>query len=491
MKRYIKPGYGLLKSLIGTHTFIVYPFIGCSLFLAGTSLAQVQVNDDGVEWALEETFDGDPPAPSQDLLPRNFDYVATHRQHPQEQFTRDYPAFPADHSEDCTGPDPNLSPLPQHSVITRQDSNGTSPDKSFYICKNHMMSAMGEVAWYSNSSFWPRQEFDFSDGGILEFEVSMNLGHGQRVWWEVLIAPRDQMRAGTASPESAIDERYPADRIVLNFSELVRHIRVGSGALDPEGWQVDERQFGPFDWSYWNALHPDDPALSDRRIRRTMRISLDNDQIIWAIEMADGNFDEYIVPLPEGLPFTRGLVMFKTHAYTPTGHGNFDTYTFHWDNIRFDGPSVGHYHAYPADDVVYLQANGNRPIGDTETVRITLPEIGPNPVLFGQLHGSLRGQVRLSINDLPDVEIIPYEYTLDNCASGEWRDWKSFRLELDPAWLQVGENTLTWRVGPRPDCAVNPDWWNGYSAKFLQIQMDADNGVDVLFADGFEPLNAF
>ena len=34
--------------------------------------------DPGSTWALEETFDGDPSAPSQDLLPRNFDYVAVH-----------------------------------------------------------------------------------------------------------------------------------------------------------------------------------------------------------------------------------------------------------------------------------------------------------------------------------------------------------------------------------------------------------------------------
>ncbi len=38
-------------------------------------------------WAFEETFGGDPPAPSQALLPRSFDYVVTHRTHPMERFT--------------------------------------------------------------------------------------------------------------------------------------------------------------------------------------------------------------------------------------------------------------------------------------------------------------------------------------------------------------------------------------------------------------------
>ncbi len=440
------------------------------------------------QWAFEETFDGVPPAPSQDLLPRSFDYVVTHRQHPQEQFSKNYDAFLADHNADCAGPNPSVSPLPQHLVVTRQDSNGDQPDESFFICKNHMMSSLGEVAWYSNSAFWPRQAFDFADGGVLEFDVNLNLGHGQRVWWEVLIAPRDQMRTGTASPSSAIDERYPPDRIVLSFSELVRHIRVGSGGLDPEGWQVDERQFGDYDWAYWSALYPTDPALTDRRIRRTMRITLQDDRIVWAIQMADGEYDEFAVDLPSGLPFTRGLVMFKTHAYTPVQHGNTDTYTFHWDNIRFSGPVLEGYQAFAADEVVYLQANGNRPVGDTVSVNVNLPRVGANPVLFGQLHQPLRGQVRLRVNGRPEVEVHPYEYALDNCVSGEWRDWKSFRLPLDPTWLVPGNNVLTWQVGERPECALGrDDWWDGYSAKFLQIQMDAGSGVnDQIFASGFE-----
>ncbi|MEM1142170.1 MAG: hypothetical protein AAGI88_06245, partial [Pseudomonadota bacterium] len=69
-------------------------------------------------WAFEETFDGDPSAPSQDLLPRSFEYVATHRSHPKEMFSKPYAAYPADHGIDCAGPNPDVSPLPQHEVFT-------------------------------------------------------------------------------------------------------------------------------------------------------------------------------------------------------------------------------------------------------------------------------------------------------------------------------------------------------------------------------------
>jgi len=33
---------------------------------------------------------------------------------------------------------------------------------------------------------------------------------------------------------------------------------------------------------------------------------------------------------------------------------------------------------------------------------------------------------------------------------------------------------LRWKVGPRPSCAIDDLWWNGFSAKFIHIQTDGD-----------------
>ncbi len=429
--------------------------------------------EEHAEWAFEETFDGDPSAPSQELLPDNFDYVATHRSHPKDHFTKAYDPFLVDHDETCTGPNPEVSPLPQRYVRTVQDSNGSNPDETFFICKNHMMSSMGEVEGYSVSAFWPRQEFNFADGGVLEFEVNINDSHAVRSWWEVMIVPRDQLKVGAGPTDSPISETYPDDRIVLDFRRNVRTIKVGTGALAPEGWLAKETQRGQWDFAWWSNLYPEDPALDDRRIRRTMRIELGDEQITWSIETADGSFDSWTVDVPGGLPFDEGLVLFKTHAYNPIKDGNLDTYTFHWDNIRFDGPVTGRYDVHEADDVVYLQRNGDREIGESETVTIDLPSsaLDTDPVLFGQIHQPKRGQVLLSINGGPNIAVEPYEYDRDDCASDHW---KSFHLDLDPAWLRAGENTLTWTIGPKPDCADGPIDWNGFSAKFLQIQTAAD-----------------
>ncbi|MFK7996644.1 MAG: hypothetical protein AB8B87_21080 [Granulosicoccus sp.] len=420
-------------------------------------------------WALIERFSGDPASPSQALLPDNFDFVVTHRTEPKEQFSKLYAPYPADHDQSCAGPDPLIVPTRQHQVYTTQNSNGQNPDQSFYVCKHHMMSSMGEVGPYSVSAFWPRQEFDFADGGILGFDVNVNEGHSQRHWWEIMIVPREQLKVGAGPVDSAIDETYPVDRIVLDFRHLVRRIKVGAGALAPDGWLVNEREFGQYDWAYWGALHPYDPALADRRIRRTMRIILRNNRIHWGIRTHEGSWDMFSVPIPGGLPFHRGLVVFKTHAYTPYKQNNFDTYTFHWDNILFDGPIVGKYQSDYAGDVVYLQRDGHRQIGDSQAVSIDLAQLGDNPVLFGQLNSPKRGQTLLSINGRPNISVDPYQYDHGNCFS---RDWKSFRLPLEPDWLIPGVNTFQWTVGPRPACDYGPYDWDGFSVKFLQIQTD-------------------
>lgn len=355
-----------------------------------------------------------------------------------------------------------------------------------------MMSALGSAGQpYGLSAFWPRQEFDFGSTiaaggtGIMEFDVNINDDHGVRSWWEIVIAPRSQLKFAPGPVDSPISETYPIDRIVLDFRRNVRTIKVGTGALAPNGWIAKHTQRGPYDYAWWRNLHPNDPALDDHRLRRKMRVLFSQNTITWGIETPDGSFDEFSVDLPgTGLPFTQGLVLFKTHAYNPEKDGNLNIYSFHWDNIRWNGPVTGLYNVYEASNVVYLQRDGPRPIGDTATVTIDLP-VDPhtlqNPALVGQIHHPMIGQVLVSINGGPNIAVQPFDYgepseifgpSNDGCSS---RDWKSFRLPLDNTVTQTliqGTNTLQWTVGPRPACARSEEW-DGYSVKFLQIQSDS------------------
>ena len=139
---------------------------------------------------------------------------------------------------------------------------------------------------------------------------------------------------------------------------------------------------------------------------------------------------------------------------------------------------VGRYDAAYADDVVYLQRNGDRPIGDTQTVNIDLPSTVDNPVLFGQVHQYKHGQVQLSINGGPAMLVAPYEYEPSGCPADGFNDWKTFRLPLDPSTLVAGTNTLTWTVAPRPQCPDGGAFvWDGFSVKALHIQTDVDGSA--------------
>ena len=435
------------------------------VFATGLEDGFLGLSDQRGGWALFETFDGDPPSPSQDLLPDTFDFVATHRTHPRNH-EPEFPPFPADHGTDCRGPAPPLPAL--HMVETSHTSDGSSPDESFFVCKNHMMSSMGEVDGYSVTAFWARQEFDFSNGGVLELDVNLNDGH-PRSWWEILITPRELAKVGAAHAWLPIDETYPTERIVLELSEQTRRwIGVGTNALDPDGWQVEES-----DWRSWRTIDPTDPALDDRRIRRKMRVTLAEDGISWEIEKQDGSFDDFSVDVPGGLPFDRGLVIFKTHAYTPLKDANTDEYTFHWDNIRFDGPVVGRYEAFETAELGYLQANGSRSIGESLSMTIDLPEAPSDeerPVLFGQLHGALAGQVLLRVNGGAERVVHPLDYADHEGGGCATNGWASFRVPLTASELRSGGNDFEWTIGPRPACAT---WhWDGFSVKGLEIQLD-------------------
>ncbi|MFK7975715.1 MAG: hypothetical protein AB8C02_06240 [Halioglobus sp.] len=425
-------------------------------------------------WALEHTFDGDPAAPSQTLLPDNFDFAVTHRIHSatQLEYIDQTHLFTADHGVDCSGPMPiapgsqDTDQLNRHDVSASHNGNGATPPENFFICKNHMMSAMGDISSYSVAAFWPKQSFDFSgSGGVLEFDVNINGDH-ERSWFEVMITPRDQLKVGSAMDYWPISETYPEDRIVLLFGEghgeAQRKIAVGNGALAPAGWTVNES-----DWRFWHDAYPQDPANTDRRIRRKNRIGLTPTVIVWQIEKADGSFDNFTVPLPEGLPFTRGLVVFKTHAYTPEKENNFQRYTFHWDNIRFTGPVVGIYDAFESSELIHLEANGDRTVGESQSTSIDLPYVSDNPVLFGQVHSPVRGEVLLRVNDGDPKVVNPANYSNENCSS---EHYSSFRVPLSPDELQVGTNTFEWIIGERSCGGGYP--WVGFSVKGLEVQME-------------------
>jgi hypothetical protein len=65
------------------------------------------------------------------------------------------------------------------------------------------------------------------------------------------------------------------------------------------------------------------------------------------------------------------------------------------------------YDVYESPEVVTLSAAAGGSVGATASQVFTLPRVERNPVLFGQVHSGLQGQVLVRINDGPQMEIAP------------------------------------------------------------------------------------
>lgn len=329
-----------------------------------------------------------------------------------------------------------------------------------------MMSAMGDVDGYSVTNFFPKQEFDFASGnGIIEFDVNIN-GNPGRSWWEILITPRDQMKLGAAEDWLPISETYPEDRMVLTYwDDQVREMKVGTGAIAPNGWTDTFK-----DWRSWdNNIDPSDPANTNRATRRKNRIIINNDKLTWQIQKQDGTFDDVVLNLDSPLPFDRGLVMFKTLAYTPEKDGNMNMYTYHWDNIRFNGPRITPYRTIESAPLVNLANNGDRELGATQTQTINIDAVGENPVLVGQIQAPKFGETLLSVNGGPNIDMS--RGTSIDCVSD---GWTTTYVPINKSLLRQGANTFRWTVGSREACAGTYPW-RGFTVKAFEIQFDGNS----------------
>lgn len=424
-----------------------------------------------VTWAFEELFTGSPTGPSQSLLPKAFDYIVTNRQDVAEasvnnpdggDSTGSFGSFPADHGNDCSPPNA------QHNVDSRHRTNTSNPDESFFICKDHMMSSFGHLTGYGVSSFWPRQEFDFTGGGTLEWDVNLVQDGQKRSWFEVMIVPKEQLQISAAHVRLPIDETYPKDYITVRmFYDQKREIFTGKDIVGANGENSYYRDAAP-----WGSRNSGDPALNDRKIRRKNQLEISNNQIIWRTEKADGSFDVAKADVPNGVPIKKGLVVFKTHAYTPQKDANYDKYTFHWDNIRFSGPKLTPYESYFANPGVMGRLSG---VGATSTQTVNLTRVGANTAIAGQLNYNADGVVKLSINGGLNIDVKPHSPE-NSC---QHPGWNTFRIPVNPSQLKVGANTFKWTVGSPPCQTWANNYEKSFSVKAMHVQMDASGTVDI------------
>jgi hypothetical protein len=429
-------------------------------------------------WAFEETFDGTPSSPQPFSSPRLQLVVGENNQDGIVDGQEDgggSGVIEAGHGPNC-GP-PVGTGANNHNLHVDFNLLGfqqnTRPHLA-YICNAHLMTAV--KSGYGVVSFMPRQLFDWAGRtGTYEFETSLfTFG---REWWDTYIVPEAEMLWEIVHlNEGGTGEQLP--RRGVRFS-LVGN--VPSVALIDNYQIVHEFRH----WQQYRQAFPNDPALSDPTIRRTVRMRLSQTGWGYEIEKQDGSYWSFSGTLPQALSFTRGLVRTEHHAYNPTKDGITGTpwsqYTHHWDNVRFDGPIVPARPAFqPGPHFVDLY---QPPGAVSGPVTIQVP-LGAgqiqNPVLMGHMASNLQRdevdpqntthwrQVRVNGGTWQDIALVKNV----GCGGCD-RSWSTFRVAL--SGVVPGANTVEFRYPLRPPQAT----WHrdGFRVKDIELQVDPVGGV--------------
>lgn len=240
-----------------------------------------------------------------------FDFGVYHRDDSMVAQT----SWPGDHDLECGDP-----------TTTSRTIRRSHPAESFYVCRDHLMTSVGDTAGYSIAWFEPNRTFDAADVSSVSWDVNVT-DLGGRQWWEVSILPAG-WSSGVAecphcsgvewlSPDPAGVPEYPPGAIVVGSGPSGNdgHVHVDGLDTNPLGWQ---RVCGPF------AV--DAAGCASKALRRTFTVTDNRDGTITV------EFLGRIVSYPGAFP-SEFRVVFKDHSYTPTKDDIPAGYTWHWDAI--------------------------------------------------------------------------------------------------------------------------------------------------------------
>jgi hypothetical protein len=266
-----------------------------------------------------ETFDGSPTSP-QPWKPANWDVTV----HSRDVNTwANLESMHAGHGTDCAGPPAG------HTVSAYEDA--------VFICRDHMMTAIN-ASGYGAIYLTPNQQVDFSSGeAVISWDVSTARTSG-RDWVDLLITPFQQ------------NLQLPLEDWLPDLNGLPRnaiHIRMDNANGNTMFRTSIMRDYKETDVAnqnlfvgYESFLKPD----AARRDKFELRISRNHVRF----GMPGYNFAWADTTIAD-LGWTRGVVQFGHHSYTPSkdagcpinqnaGTGCAPN-TWHWDNVSIS-PAV-------------------------------------------------------------------------------------------------------------------------------------------------------
>ena len=222
-----------------------------------------------------------------------------------------------DHDLNCGSPDTQRA-----LRFNGKDSQTTRRANSFYTCRDHMMTAMGDVENYSIVAFGPAEVFS----NVSSVNVDVNLTDlGNRQWWKIgVLSTRDC---------PALDKRcmysdVAAADLSTDLATSGRLIASWSGGLSagyPGGLKIGNTQTSA---SF--------SAGNDKATRHPVSL-IDNGNGTVTFKVANRS-----ATVNGSFPACPCRVVFYDHNYTPdksppeTGKPVIG-YTWHWDNIVVKG----------------------------------------------------------------------------------------------------------------------------------------------------------
>lgn len=208
-----------------------------------------------------------------------------------------------DHDQACGPPD------------TQRTIHRDRPDESFYLCRDHLMTSVGDTSGYSIAWFSPKQVFQRGAHRSISWDANVT-DLGGRQWWEVVLVPEGAPFLATVdwiAGTAGIDSYHP-ETIEVGIGPFGRSGTIFSGG----------ESRAPLGWMHVPDADPEGAA--SKAIRRPFRMVDNLDGTITFTYL--GETYTYPGRFPD-----RFRVYFKDHNYTPDKDGVPAGHTWHWDTI--------------------------------------------------------------------------------------------------------------------------------------------------------------
>jgi len=202
-------------------------------------------------------------------------------------------AMMAGHGADCAAPPAS------HSVATYQDA--------VFVCKNHVMTAIS-AGGYGVIYLTPDHMFDWSQGtSTLSFPVS-TFRTSDRDWIDVWITPFNEQLELPLESWLPDLQGPPKDALHIKMNEF------NQGTVFTAETYSNYQATG-LNGNWWTSLESLMPASATART--TFQLDLSSSHVRFGIPLLPGGGSMWWIDTGLSLPFTRGVVQFGHHSYTP------------------------------------------------------------------------------------------------------------------------------------------------------------------------------